>query len=100
MIFGHLDSFTGPAVFWRLQTLKPGDEVQVSYRNGKQLRFRVIWQHLYLNSHVPSTWLVHPVRQRSLALITCAGVFHRDGTGYDHKLLVYARLILPGGRLG
>jgi hypothetical protein len=39
-------------------------------------------------------------RQRGLVLITCSGVFHYDGTGYDHKLLVYARLILPSGQLG
>jgi hypothetical protein len=32
---------------------------------------------------------------RGLALMTCGGVFHRDGTGYDHKLLVYASLVLP-----
>jgi hypothetical protein len=38
--------------------------------------------------------------ERGLVLVTCAGVFHRDGTGYDHKLIVYARLVLPNGTLG
>jgi hypothetical protein len=32
--------------------------------------------------------------------MTCAGAFHLDGTGYDHKLIVYARLVLPNGKLG
>jgi hypothetical protein len=31
--------------------------------------------------------------------MTCAGVFHK-GKGYDRKFVVYARLVLPNGKLG
>jgi hypothetical protein len=99
-IFGHLDSYCCPAVFWRLGTLQPGSIVRVTYRGGRSLTFRVLWHQTYLNKDLPLKWLYGPVQERGLALITCAGVFHTDGTGYDHKLMVYARLVLPSGRLG
>lgn len=99
-IFGHLDSTCCPAVFWSLSSLHPGDLVAVSYRNARTLTFRVIWQHIYANAQLPSGWIFGPARQRGLVLFTCAGIFHRDGTGYDHKLVVYARMVMPGGTLG
>lgn len=99
-IVGHLDSYCCPAIFWELSTLQPGDAIQVAYRTRQTLTFKVMWKHVYLNDQLPVGWMFTPTHERGLALITCAGVFHRDGTGYDHKLLVYARLLLPSGRLG
>ncbi len=100
IIFGHLDSYCCPAVFWQLSALRYGDTVLVTYPTGRLLTFKVMWQHTYPNSQFPGKWMAGRVRERGLVLITCAGVFHRDGTGYDQKLLVYARLLLPSGRLG
>lgn len=99
-IFGHLDSTCCPAVFWHLGQLQPGDEVDVVYRDNKTERFRVMWLHDYLNTALPTDWLFAGKGQRGLVLMTCAGDFHQDGVGYDHKLAVYARLILPNGKLG
>jgi sortase (surface protein transpeptidase) len=99
-MFGHLDSYTGPAVFWRLRDLKAGDRIEVTYPGGKTVAFRVMWQSSYPNNRVPVRWMVARAQQRGLALVTCAGVFRQDGVGYDHKLVVYARMILANGRLG
>jgi len=99
-IFGHLDSTCCPAVFWSLGTLVPGDVVRVAYPGNRTLSFRVMWKHVYPSDALPTRWMFARSRQRGMALITCAGVFHRDGTGYDHKLLVYTRMVLPSGILG
>jgi sortase (surface protein transpeptidase) len=99
-IFGHLDSVCCPAVFWQLHLLHAGDIVQVAYKTGKLEKFRVMWQGTYLNAHMPVKFMFGRTKEHGLTLITCAGVFHRDGTGYDHKLVVYTRLILPSGKLG
>jgi hypothetical protein len=99
-IFGHLDSTCCPAVFYRLKDLKTGDTIEVDYPNSRIVRFRVMWSHDYANSALPKAWLFAMKGQRGLVLGTCAGDFHRDGTGYDHKLVVYSRLILPNGQLG
>lgn len=99
-IYGHLDSTCCPAVFYEIRLLKPGDVVKVAYKGNRSILFRVMWQHTYLNRDVPVNFMFQNVRERGLLLVTCTGIFHYDGTGYDHKLIVYARLILPSGQLG
>jgi sortase (surface protein transpeptidase) len=100
-IFGHLDSYCCPAVFYHLKDLKPGDQIKVAYRGNQAITFRVIWQQIYPNAKVPIDWIYGRARERGLVLMTCAGVFYRSpGGGYDHKLIVYARLVLPSGELG
>ena len=99
-IFGHLDSTCCPAIFYRLKDLKPNSTFQVVYKHGKPLTFRVMWSATFPNANLPLKFLFGAVKERGLALMTCAGAFHRDGTGYDHKLIVYARLVLPNGKLG
>lgn len=99
-IYGHVDSYCCPAVFWNLRNLKAGDLVRVSYRSGKPLTFRVLWKGMYRNQRVPQKWMYGPTTERGLVLITCAGIFQPNGIGYDHKLLVYTRLVLPNGHLG
>jgi len=94
-IFGHLDSYCCPAVFWHLNELNPGDVIQVTYRTGKTLSFRVLWKGVYLNNRLPFKLIYGPARMRALSLLTCAGIFHRDGTGYDHKLMIYTQLVQP-----
>jgi sortase (surface protein transpeptidase) len=94
-IYGHLDSYTGPAVFYQLKTLKKGDKVMITYPKGRTLTFVVQWSHLYPNNHLPLKFLYGNTTERGMSLITCGGLFHRDGTGYDHKLVVYTTLVMP-----
>jgi hypothetical protein len=99
-MFGHLDSYCCPAAFYLLKDLRAGDTIKVAYRNGKTLTFRVMWQASYPNQKVPLNFMFGRVRERGLNLMTCGGIFHPGAGGYDHKLLVYARLVLPSGQLG
>jgi sortase A len=92
-IFGHLDSTCCPAIFYHLRDMKKGDLVQVQYKTGKPLTFRVRWQATYLRTHMPLAFMYGPTTDHGLMLVTCAGIFHRDGTGYDHRLMVYATLV-------
>jgi sortase (surface protein transpeptidase) len=92
-LFGHLDSTCCPAIFYQLRTMKPGDLVQVRYKTGKPLTFRVRWQATYSRTRLPLSFMYGPTTDHGLMLVTCSGLFHRDGTGYDHRLIVYATLI-------
>ena len=98
-MFGHLDSYCCPAVFWKLKYLHAGDQVQVNYKTGRPLTFRVQWSNQYLNSKLPTKFIFGGTTERGLVLITCTGVFHK-ATGYDRKWIVYARLVLPNGKVG
>lgn len=97
LIFGHLDSTCCPAVFWRLNQLRPGDIVKVAYRTGATLTFRVRWSQVYWYNHALVKWVFRRARDRSLMLVTCAGIFY-SGSGYDRRLLVDATLVLPSHR--
>lgn len=100
-ILGHLDSTCCPAIFYTLKYLKAGDIVTVTYRKGKPLHFRVMWQATYPNKSLPVKFLFSEAGgQRALILMTCIGTFYRNAGGYDHKLVVFARIILPNGKLG
>jgi sortase A len=91
--YGHLDSTCCPAVFYHLRDMKPGDLVQVRYKTGKPLTFRVRWQATYPRTHMPLDFMYGATTDHGLMLVTCAGIFHRDGTGYDQRLMVYATLV-------
>ncbi|PZS05389.1 MAG: hypothetical protein DLM70_06580 [Chloroflexi bacterium] len=94
-MFGHLDSLCCPAAFYLLKDLQRGDQIDVAYRDGGVLHFRVQWQGTYWNAQLPTKLMFATTRERGLVLITCTGVFHRDGTGYDHKRVVYATMVWP-----
>jgi hypothetical protein len=98
--FGHLDSTCCPAIFYHLKDVRPGDVVQVAYKSGPALKFKVQWIASYPNNKLPVKFLFNPVHERGISLITCGGDFRPNGVGYDHKIVVYARLILANGKLG
>jgi hypothetical protein len=99
-MYGHVDTYSGPAVFWNLSKLAAGDTVRIAYGHGAPLTFRVMWSKSYPSKALPMSWMLHTRNTRAMALITCAGVFRGVANGgYDHKLLVYARLVLPNGGL-
>jgi hypothetical protein len=41
VLVGHIDDRTGPAVFYHLRQLRPGDEILVGRRDGTTSRFLV-----------------------------------------------------------
>jgi hypothetical protein len=47
VIDGHLNWGSGPAVFWKLDKLRSGDNLQVADRDGRTLSFRVVRQARY-----------------------------------------------------
>jgi sortase A len=100
-IFGHVDSTCCPAVFWFLKDLKAGDVVEAAYKKGNPVKFRVMWSESYSDLQLPIKFLFGASKQRAMVLVTCAGIYRGVAHGgYDHKLVVYARMILPNGKLG
>jgi sortase (surface protein transpeptidase) len=89
VIDGHLDWTTGPAVFWNLEQLRAGDEIDVVAQSGDQLRFVVAdAAHYPYDSHPPQLFSGEgPAR---LSLITCAGSWDRGRRTYLERLIVDA----------
>ncbi len=89
VIAGHVDSRTGPAVFFRLRELRPGDRIEVT-RGGETVGFTVVSAGWYPKSRFPATEVYGPTPDRQLRLITCGGVFDRSLRSYRDNLVVYA----------
>lgn len=91
VIAGHVDSLTGPAVFYGLDQLTKGDDVTIVDEVGNQLRFRVTKTERYDTDKAPIKEIFGATSKRHLNLITCSGSFG-DG-GYDERFVVYTELV-------
>ncbi len=90
VIAGHVDSTTGPAVFYRLRDLQPGDPVEVRREDGSVVTFRVARIEQHPKDEFPSEAVYGPVPDAELRLITCTGDFNRSTGHYLDNLVVYA----------
>jgi hypothetical protein len=93
IIVGHIDSYRGPGVFFRLRLLRPGDRVYVRHANGTLTVFRVYAGHIYAKDHFPTQQIYGPVPGPELRLITCGGTFDAAIGSYLNNVVIYAAQI-------
>lgn len=90
VIDGHLDWYGMPkAVFYNLDQLQSGDEVDVISQSGVRLRFTVSGSTLVASTAHPAG-LFAPTGPPRLTLITCAGDWDPSTGQYGKRLLVDA----------
>jgi LPXTG-site transpeptidase (sortase) family protein len=92
VIAGHIDSKSGPGVFFRLSALHPGDLVYVRRTDGSLATFRVTQLKQYAKDTFPSADVYGPVPDAELRLITCGGTFDSQTGSYLSNTVVYAVL--------
>ena len=99
VIEGHVDSYQGPAVFYRLGALQPGDTIDVTLADGITAIFRVTGVREYLKSSFPAKAIYGTTNYAALRLITCGGVFDYATGHYLSSTVVFASLTSsrPGG---
>jgi sortase (surface protein transpeptidase) len=100
VIAGHVDSRTGPAVFYHLRDLRPGDEVRVVRADHRVVRFRVDSLASYPKQALPDDAVHGATTTPALRLITCAGTFDRSRHSYRDNLVVSATRIADGPGAG
>ncbi|MGA5305082.1 class F sortase [Nucisporomicrobium flavum] len=89
VLAGHVDSRSGPAVFYRLREVDTGDRIEVT-RGGRTVTFTVTATAWYPKSDFPTDRVYGPTPDRQIRLITCGGVFDRSLRSYRDNLVVYA----------
>ena len=97
VIAAHVDSKTGPAVFYRLRELKPGDAVHVDYRD-RSVTFSVRESQSFLKSSFPTALVYGATKDPELRLITCDGTFDRTARSYRSNRVVWAGMAAPEGQ--
>ena len=90
IIVGHIDSETGPGVFYRLSELRSGDDVFVKRADGTTAEFRVTSIQTYLKDQFPTEQVYGPTPDAELRLITCGGAFDSATRHYLSNIVVYA----------
>jgi sortase family protein len=90
IIAGHIDSLAGPAVFFRLASLRPGDRAYVRRADGTLAVFRVTAVRSYLKARFPTATVYGPAPGPQLRLITCGGTFDPALGSYLSNVVVYA----------
>jgi hypothetical protein len=92
VIEGHVDSYQGPAVFFRLGALRPGDRVDVTLADGITAVFRVTGVRQYAKSNFPAKTIYGATDYAALRLITCGGAFDHVTGSYLSSIIVFASL--------
>jgi hypothetical protein len=92
VIEGHVDTTHGPAVFFRLGALRPGDSVDVTLADGTTAIFRVTGVREYLKSRFPARAIYGGTDFAALRLITCGGAFDYGTGHYLSSTVVFASL--------
>ncbi|GAA3748527.1 class F sortase [Plantactinospora mayteni] len=93
VIVGHVDSKEiGPAVFFRLGALLPGDGIEVVRKDGSLATFVVDGVKSYPKTAFPTELVYGPTEEPGLRLVTCGGDFDEQTGSYPDNVIAFARL--------
>lgn len=91
VLFGHVDTaVTGPAVFYRLGDLRPGDLIYVTRADGQTAVFRVNSVALFPQWSFPSQRVYGYSTDPQLRLVTCGGDFDTQTHLYLDRTIAFA----------
>ncbi|HEY1623248.1 MAG TPA: class F sortase [Streptosporangiaceae bacterium] len=90
VIDGHIDSYAGPGIFFRLIDLHRGNRIYVRRADGTLAVFTVTVVHMYSKNAFPTQKVYGPTPDAELRLITCGGVFDPARGSYLSNVVVYA----------
>ncbi|GAA5020270.1 hypothetical protein GCM10023317_63150 [Actinopolymorpha pittospori] len=90
VIAGHVDSAVlGPAVFFRLGELKPGDVVHIVREDKSEVTYTVDGVKAYPKEQFPTELVWGPSDKSTLRLVTCGGPWSKE-TSYRDNVIVFA----------
>jgi sortase (surface protein transpeptidase) len=92
VIAGHV-TWNGPAVFFRLGSLRRGDKIQVVRGDGVTAVFEVADVRSYPKVRFPTRAVFGTIDYAGLRLITCGGTYDSSTHRYLDNLVVFARLV-------
>jgi sortase A len=93
VIAGHYDAPHGPAIFYRLNRLEPGDRITITTEHREELVFEVTETEVVHVDDAPLDRIFGRTDDRNLNLITCDGIWDHGVGMYDKRLIVYSTLV-------
>jgi sortase (surface protein transpeptidase) len=92
VITGHVTWNRAPAVFHRLGTMRRGDQVSVTRKDGRTAVFTVTRVAQFSKSRFPSQAVYGAIDHAGLRLITCGGTYDAASNRYLDNVIVFAKL--------
>lgn len=93
VIEGHVDSRTGPSVFYRLNRLTRDARIEVLRQDGTHVVFAVDAIQQVRKDAFPTEKVYGTLDYAALRLITCGGAFDRAKGSYKDNIIVYAHRV-------
>jgi hypothetical protein len=93
VIEGHVDSYQGPGIFFRLGALRPGNLIDVTLADGDTAVFRVTGVREYTKENYPANIIYGTSDYAALRVITCGGAFDYTTRHYLSSVVVFASLV-------
>ncbi|OGG56403.1 hypothetical protein A2680_01615 [Candidatus Kaiserbacteria bacterium RIFCSPHIGHO2_01_FULL_55_37] len=94
VISGHVDNGLALAgVFKHLPELRVGDDVYIEQQDGNRLHFVVEAIESYPYKDAPAEKIFAHNDAARLNLVTCEGVWVKSEKTYDHRLVVFTKLV-------
>jgi sortase (surface protein transpeptidase) len=95
VVIGHVDSKSGPAVFFHIGALVQGDVIEVRRTDESIAKFEVYGVAAYPKTDFPTELVYGDSPQADLRLVTCGGDFDKKASSYKENIVVFAKLIPP-----
>ncbi len=93
VVVAHVDTKSGPAAFYGLGALRPGDTADVVRTDGMVATFRIESVEVFEKKSFPSDRVYADTGEAQLRLITCGGTFKKGAQGgYEANVVVFAKL--------
>lgn len=92
VIVGHVDNAQGPAVFYGLGSVKPGNRIEVERYDGRTAVFEVYGVEVFAKDAFPGARVYGDTGHPELRVITCGGGYSK-AKGYDGNVVVFARMV-------
>ncbi len=93
VIVGHVDSYVGPGVFFRVRSMKPGQLVEVSRADGSTVVYAIDGIREFAKDKFPTALVYGRTPTAVLRLVTCGGAFDRSTGHYLDNVVAFGHLV-------
>jgi sortase (surface protein transpeptidase) len=90
VILGHVDSKTGPGVFFKLRTIRAGSLVEIDRSDGSTAGFQITKVARVAKTRFPTDLVYAPSLDPTLRLVTCGGSFDQARGSYRDNVIAFA----------
>lgn len=91
VVVGHVDSVSGPGIFYHLRALRKNDVIKVVASDGSTVHYKVSATMAAPKNNFPTNAVYGRTPKPTLRLVTCDGAFNSATGHYVDNFIVFAQ---------